>query len=282
MGATSYKHFLLAASVDLGTKASLETSSQKAPRHNSGLKKRAARALQRQLAYQETKAEFVRAHEVEVIASMQRAAKRVRDVIERFHPINDDTRVIEVGSGSTGLIFFFGAKRGIGLDPLSVSCAGLFPRWQRNVPTVAALGERLPFRDGSFDVVICDNVVDHAESPATIAKELIRILVPGGVLYFTVNVHHPMYAVAAGAHSTWNAAGVPFEIGPFADHTVHLTPSAAKGLFEDLPINVLKERCGIAEAKERAQKLPARHLGDRLKRVFYKNAVFELVAQKCD
>jgi SAM-dependent methyltransferase len=263
-------------------KTPLETSSHKATRHNSGVKKRAARALERQLTYQQSKAEFVRAHEVQVIASMQRASKRVRDVIEEFHPITDETRVIEVGSGSTGLIFYFGAKRGIGLDPLSVSCAGLFPRWQRNVPTVAAQGECLPFRDCTFDVVICDNVVDHAESPATIAKELIRVLVPGGVLYFTVNVHHPMYAVAAGAHSTWNAAGVPFEIGPFADHTVHLTPSAAKELFEHLPINVLKERCGISEAKERAQKLPARHIGDRLKRVFYKNAVFELVARKSE
>jgi SAM-dependent methyltransferase len=260
----------------------LETSSQKSILQNSSLKKRAARALERQLTYQESKAEFVRSHEVEIIASMRRASQRIRDLIETFHPITDATRVIEVGSGSTGLIFFFGAKRGIGLDPLAVSCAGLFPRWQRNAPTVAALGERLPFRDGSFDVVICDNVVDHAESPASIVKELIRILVPGGLLYFTVNVHHPVYAVAAGAHSTWNAAGVPLEIGPFADHTVHLTPSAAKDLFQNLPIQVLKERFGIAEAKERARKLAARHLGDRLKRVFYKNAVFELVAQKIE
>ncbi len=211
---------------------------------------------------------------------MQHSSRRVRDLIESFRPITDSTRVIEVGSGSTGLIFFFGSKHGIGLDPLAVSCANLFPRWQRNAPTVAALGENLPFRDGSFDVVICDNVVDHAESPPSIVKELIRILVPGGLLYFTVNVHHPLYAIAAGAHSTWNAAGVHFEIGPFADHTVHLTPSAAKELFTNLPIRVLKERVGIAEAKERARKLPARHLGDRLKRVFYKNALFELVAEK--
>jgi SAM-dependent methyltransferase len=260
----------------------LETSSQKATRKKSSLKKRAARALERQLTYQEGKAEFVRLREVEIIASMQRASKRVRDLIETFHPITDATRVIEVGSGSTGLIFFFGAKLGIGLDPLAVSCAGLFPSWQRNAPTVAALGECLPFRDASFDVVICDNVVDHAESPSTIVQELIRILVPGGLLYFTVNVHHPVYAVAAGAHSSWNAAGVPFEIGPFADHTVHLTPSAAKGLFQSLPIRVLKERYGIAEAKERARKLPVRHLGDRLKRVFYKNAVFELIARRAE
>ena len=30
-----------------------------------------------------------------------------------------------------------------------------------------------------------------------IVRELARILVSGGLLYFTVNVHHPVYAVAA-------------------------------------------------------------------------------------
>jgi SAM-dependent methyltransferase len=143
-------------------------------------------------------------------------------------------------------------------------------------------GECLPFRDESFDLVLCDNVVDHAESPGDIARELVRILAPGGLLYFTVNVHHALYAVAAAAHATWNAAGVHFEIGPFADHTTHLTPAAAKQLFQNLPIRIFKERYGIKEAKARARKLPARHLGDRLKRLFYKNALFEIVAQKID
>ena len=34
------------------------------------------------------------------------------------------------------------------------------------------------------------------------------------------------------------------------------------------------------EAKARARKLPPRHMGDRLKRLFYKNALFEVVARK--
>ena len=92
------------------------------------------------------------------------------------------------------------------------------------------------FADRSFDVVICDNVVDHAESPSRIVRELARILVPGGLLYFTVNVHHPVYAVAAGVHSSWRAVGVPYEVGPFADHTTHLTVEAAERLFDGLPL----------------------------------------------
>jgi len=99
-------------------------------------------------------------------------------------------------------------------------------------------------------------------------------------LYFTVNVHHPIYSAAAAAHAGWSSVGVPFEVGPFADHTTHLTPTSAKRLFEGLPINVLSERTGIDEAKTRARARPPRHFGDRLKRVFYKNALFEIVAQK--
>jgi SAM-dependent methyltransferase len=188
--------------------------------------------------------------------------------------------VIEVGSGAHGLIFYFGAKCGIGIDPLAVSYRRLFPRWQNCAWTIAAAGEQLPFPDQSFDVVLCDNVVDHAESPAGIVAELVRILKRGGLLYFTVNFHHPVYAVAAGVHSSWRALGVPCEIGPFADHTTHLTLQSASGLFAELPLQILSETNNIAEARARARKQPPRHIGDRLKRVFFKNALYEVVARR--
>src|SRR5215212_2180919 len=243
-------------------------------------RKLARRALERQLAYQKRKAEHVRGQEENDISAMMRSSRRVRDTLEAFQPIAPDARVIEVGSGAHGLIFYFGSQHGIGVDPLAVSYRRFFPRWQSCAPTVAAVGESLPFRDRSFDVVICDNVVDHAESPARIVRELARILAPGGLLYFTVNVHHPVYAVAAGAHSSWRAVGVPYEVGPFADHTTHLTVEAAERLFQGLPLQVLSAKSDVEEAQARARKQPPRHVGDRLKRVFFKNALYEVVARR--
>lgn len=243
-------------------------------------RKLAQRALERQLAYQQHKAKHLRGHEDEVIAAMMKSSRRVRDLLETFQPIPKDARVIEVGSGAHGLIFCFEGERRVGVDPLAVDYAGLFPRWQRRAQTVAAVGESLPFRDRSFDVVLCDNVVDHAESPSRIVKELVRILAPGGLLYFTVNIHHPLYSVAAGMHSSWRAIGLPGEIGPFADHTTHLTLTSAAGLFRDLPVEILSEKSNIDEARARARKQPARHLGDRVKRVFFKNALYEVVARR--
>ena len=242
--------------------------------------KLAQRALERQLAYQQLKAEHVRGREDEIIGAMKRSSQRVREVLETFQPITSDARVVEVGSGAHGLIFYFGSESGIGVDPLAVSYGNLFPRWQQYAQTVAACGESLPFADGSFDVVLCDNVVDHAESPKQIVNELTRVLAPGGLLYFTVNVHHPVYAVAAGVHSSWRAVGVPYEIGPFADHTIHLTLEAAVNLFENLPLEILSSKSNIDEARARARKQPPRHAGDRLKRLFFKNALYEVVARR--
>jgi len=243
-------------------------------------KRFAERALERQLAYQQRKAEHVRGREEEIIAAMMRSSTNVREKLETFQTIKADARVVEVGSGAHGLIFYFEAKHRIGVDPLAVSYGSLFPRWQRRAQTIAAVGESLPFADQSFDVVLCDNVVDHAESPRKIVGELARILVPGGLLYFTVNIHHQFYAFAAGMHSSWRAAGVPYEVGPFADHTTHLTLAAARSLFHNLPLQMLSANSNIDEARARARKLPVRHMGDRLKRVFFKNALYEVVAQR--
>lgn len=242
--------------------------------------KLAHRALERQLQYQERKAQHLKGREEEVILAMQRSSRRVRQLLEQFQTIADDARVIEVGSGAHGLIFYFGTSRGVGVDPLAVSYRSLFPRWQSRAPTIAAVGEQLPFADRRFDVVICDNVVDHAESPARIVAELVRILKPGGLLYFTVNIHHPVYAVVAGVHSGWRALGIPYEIGPFADHTTHLTLPAAAELFKQLPLEILTETSNIDEARTRARKQQARHMGDRLKRVFFKNALYEVVGKR--
>ena len=243
-----------------------------------GRQQRAQRALIRQLAYQEKKAHSIRGREHGIVLAMERSSSRVRAILERVHPISPSTRVLEVGSGAHGLIFYFGAGQGVGVDPLAQSYAKLFPAWQRRVTTVAAFGESLPFAESSFDIVLCDNVVDHAKSPAGIVAEMARVLKPAGLLYFTVNIHHPIYALASHIHAAWNDLGIRYEIGPFADHTVHLTSSRARRLFESLPLHVLQETSNIAESKAAAKQRASRRAGDMLKRIFFKNALYEVIA----
>jgi len=250
------------------------------PNNTDWRHRQAQRALERQLEYQQKKAVAVAGREADLMASMKLSSERVRGVLEKIQPIDSDASVIEVGSGAHGLIFFFGRQRSIGVDPLAVDYRRLFPAWQRRVQTIAGVGEHLPFADQSFDIVLCDNVVDHAENPRAIVSELVRILRLGGLLYFTVNIHHPLYFVAARAHSTWNAMGMSYEIGPFADHTTHLTFRRAQHLFAELPLTILHEQSNVSETKARAKAMRARHLGDSLKRVFFKNALYEVIARR--
>ena len=100
----------------------------------------------------------------------------------------------------------------------------------------------------------------------------------GGLLYFTVNVHHPFYHAASRVYGAWRKLGLPGEVTPFADHTVHLSPQAAKDLFGRLPLRIVSQTLNIEETRRAAKTLVPRHMGDRLKRLFYKNATIEVIA----
>lgn len=236
--------------------------------------KRARRALDRQREYQAEKARALAGEEKAVVFSMMRRAQSVRKIVEAIKPIPPDAKILEVGSGAHGLIFEFGAEFCVGIDPLAVEYAEFFPHWQRNVATVAAGGESLPFADASFEVVLSDNVIDHAEKPLKIVEELVRVLKPGGVLYFTVNFHHAFYSVASNIYGVYKAAGLPLEVTPFADHTVHLTAAQIEKTFAKLPLQIVHQTV----SRDDSGQAKGRHWGDELKKVFFKNALFEAVA----
>jgi SAM-dependent methyltransferase len=61
-------------------------------------------------------------------------------------------------------------------------------------PDVVGTAERIPVDDGSFDVVLCSQVLEHVDDPAQVVRELARVTAPGGrVLLSThgVQAYHP-------------------------------------------------------------------------------------------
>ena len=93
----------------------------------TAVKRRAQRALERQLIYQQRKAGRIEGHEAETMAAMAAHSAEVRSKLERVQPLRRDTRVLEVGSGAHGLIFFFDAAERVGVDPLAEEYRRLFP-----------------------------------------------------------------------------------------------------------------------------------------------------------
>lgn len=109
-------------------------------------------------------------------------------------------RGLEVGIGPYSLGFLathFADKvaRIDGLDPLPrldvrVSDAALQGRVdeiRRRVNYIQAQAESMPVATTGYDIVSCINVVDHAQNPAGILKEIDRVLRPGGLLVFSVS-----------------------------------------------------------------------------------------------
>lgn len=52
--------------------------------------------------------------------------------------------------------------------------------------TVNGDGTRLPFADGTFDRIVCSEVMEHIPDDAAAASELARVLKPGGTIAVTV------------------------------------------------------------------------------------------------
>jgi glycosyltransferase involved in cell wall biosynthesis/SAM-dependent methyltransferase/uncharacterized protein YbaR (Trm112 family) len=94
--------------------------------------------------------------------------------------------VLDVGSGSFALPGYadgeghYADGRGyalyVGVDAVPPTSAPPFP-------LVVALGERLPFRDASFDAVVLATSLDHAVDVDAALAEVRRVLRPGGEVY---------------------------------------------------------------------------------------------------
>ena len=78
---------------------------------------------------------------------------------------------------------------------------------------VVAIAEEMPFLESSFDAVICLAVLEHVKNPFKCAKELIRVLKPGGKILCAVPFLQPFHG--------------------YPDHYYNMTSHGLINLFQD-------------------------------------------------
>jgi SAM-dependent methyltransferase len=103
--------------------------------------------------------------------------RALRRLAELAKPV-DEPRVLVVGKGDGGLDFGpVGALPGVRIVEIDVSLEGR--------PDLICDGHDLPFPTGSFDLVVCEAVLEHVFDPVRCVAEIHRVLRPGGLVFAT-------------------------------------------------------------------------------------------------
>lgn len=109
----------------------------------------------------------------------------LEQLLAEYLPANG--KVIDIGCGdalTTGPLIISRNCRYVGVD-LSDSAVTLAKRHGFEAYRVADASE-LPFEDSQFDAAVCIEVLEHLFLPHLAAKEIFRVLKPGGMLIATV------------------------------------------------------------------------------------------------
>lgn len=95
-------------------------------------------------------------------------------------------RVLEVGCGAGHVLERFAGTARTGVDLSEGMVARARRRLGRDVTLLRASADRLPFPAGSFDVVLCTEVLEHVPDPRAVLAELLRVVAPGGRVVVSV------------------------------------------------------------------------------------------------
>lgn len=135
-------------------------------------------------------------------AGRARRGRRIVALLSRFHRADlSAMSVLDVGC-SAGLITAEVSRHvasAVGIDPefAAVRRAQSAAAVRGNLVFVCGRGEALPFADGSFDIVVCNHVYEHAADPWAMMREIARVLRADGACFFagghTLQLIEPHY-----------------------------------------------------------------------------------------
>lgn len=162
-----------------------------------------------------------------------------------------DKSVLDVGCGPGEFVVtlnLHGIKTmGVTPDEDEVEVAKVWQKYyglKNNV--VKGYGEKLPFEDNTFDIVLSHHVLEHVDDVKKTVDEMLRVLMTGGSLYIsTPNYWKPK----EGHYGIFWPPFLPKSLSSlylklrrrptdFIDHINYTTPSMIKNIFKQHNVNV--------------------------------------------
>ena len=115
---------------------------------------------------------------------------------------------------------------------------------------VCAAGEDLPFADGSFDLVLSNEVIEHVRDDARACSEMVRVLRPGGrAIIFCPNRWYPVEQHGVFWRGRYRFGNIPLVNylpdrfrNRLAPHVRTYTRRGLLRLIRGLPVRVVEHR----------------------------------------
>ena len=142
----------------------------------------------------------------------QRAEKKYSHILEhtelptesqffsKSFPLNSEfffgKNILEVGCSPAAEIHHLEEVHfRVGIDPLACEWKHLY---RNGTNHIQGMGEYLPFKDETFDIVLCLNVLDHVQSPILTLKEIKRVLKEESVLILWLQTYTTLKIIRGG------------------------------------------------------------------------------------
>ncbi|MFI4883457.1 MAG: methyltransferase domain-containing protein [Phycisphaerales bacterium JB064] len=161
-----------------------------------------------------------------------------------------ETAVLEIGGGPHPMVAQGRWRFAAAVDPLNdgYAACGLFPQGPTSdtlsFTPITAPGEQLPVTGSTFDLVVCDNCLDHVADPGRVVAEIARVLKPGGHAWILVDLRTTVDDM----------------------HPHAFTPELLRAMLTAQGLDIVRERIGehashplaYGEVRVLARKLPSR------------------------
>lgn len=128
---------------------------------------------------------------------LSRGIKKVKGVkkwnkykilLNRYNKIDENTIFLDVGCGRDGMIKYIYKGERVGLDPL-MNCFIKNFKLDKSINWIKGIGEYLPFKKNSIDIILCINVLDHMKNPLKAIKDIRKTLKNGGIFMLSITCY---------------------------------------------------------------------------------------------
>lgn len=166
---------------------------------------------------------------------LSRLSRLLRKEVEKHLPKQNGI-VLDIGCGNKPYQPFFSGKDVLylGADIKSGELVDILSN-----------GSKLPFRDDTFLMCLCLQVLEHTDDPKTLLDEILRVLKPNGLLFLST---HGMWPVHDAPHDfwRWTEQGIAKMLDHFNLHEIHTCGGSAASIIQLLELYIPGRSLGVA------------------------------------